>query len=175
MSASWKNSATFTSLKDMMTQRKYYTSNNCTPEVYHLVELDSKPFGTVVEKIICEIFGMGPRTSSENDGVFKDKKFEIKSARYWAGEDDCVWQHLEPDHDYEYVLFVLLDFSGFKIFGIKKSTLMGEELCNVTREKKSKKPVNFQGKQGWWTRKSAILPHLTPINSVDDLEKFVSQ
>lgn len=131
-------------------------------EVIQLVDLESKPFGTESEKIIQEIFNLGPRTSSQNDGTRNGKKIEIKCARYWAGKDDCVWQHLEPEHDYEYAMFGLLDFTGWKIWTIKKSLLMGEL--------RDKKIVTFQGKQGWWTRKSAILPYLTPIHSVEDLD-----
>jgi len=161
-SESWKNTAAFQSIQDKETQIKYYKKMNSSPEVLQLVELDSKPFGSQAEKIITEIFGLGPRTSTQNDATFKGKKIEIKAARYWAGKDDCVWQHLEPDHDYEYALFVLLDFQGWKVWGVKKSHLMGP-----MREQKI---VTFQGKQGWWTRKAAILPHLTPIKSVADLE-----
>ena len=76
--------------------------------------------------------------------VLRQKKIEIKSARYRVGKDDCVWQHLEPDHDYEYAMFTLLDFHGWKVWGIKKTLLMGE-----MREKKI---VTFQGKQGWWVK-----------------------
>jgi hypothetical protein len=41
-------------------------------------------------------------------------------------------------------------------------------------EMREKKIVTFQGKQGWWVTKSAILPYLTPINSRAELEEFVS-
>jgi hypothetical protein len=166
-SESWKASKAFKSIKDKETQKTYYKRMNCSPDVQQLVDLDSKPFGSECEKIICEILNLGKRTSTQNDGTFNGKKIEIKSARYWSGKDDCMWQHLEPEHDYEYALFVLLDFQGFKIWAIKKEKLMGE-----MREKKI---VTFQGKQGWWTRKSAILPYLTAINSVSDLERFVSE
>lgn len=138
--------------------------NSCE-EVLQLVDLESKPFGSESEKIIQEIFQLGPRTSTQNDGTRNGKKIEIKSARYWAGKDDCVWQHLEPDHDYEYALFVLLDFQGWKVWGIKKSLLMGE-----MREKKI---VTFQGKQGWWVRKSAVMQYLTPIKNISDLDVFI--
>ena len=164
-SAHWKNTETFTSIKDKLTQTKYYKEQGASTEVQQLVDLESKPFGSESEKIISEIFSLGPRTSTQNDGTFNGKKIEIKSARYWAGKDDCVWQHLEPDHDYEYVLFALLDFHGWKIWGIKKSLLMGD-----LREKKI---VTYQGKQGWWTKKSAILPHLTPINTKAELRAFI--
>jgi hypothetical protein len=163
--AHWKNTTTFQSIKEKETQIKYYKKMNSCEEVLQLVDLESKPFGSESEKIIQEIFKFGPRTSSQNDGTRNGKKIEIKSARYWDGKDDCIWQHLEPEHDYEYALFALLDFHGWRVWAIKKSLLMGE-----LREKKI---VNFQGKQGFWTRKSAILPYLTPIKSIAELDAFI--
>ena len=138
--------------------------NSCE-EVLQLVDLESKPFGTECEKILAEIFKLGPRTSTQNDGVKDGKKIEIKCARYWGGKDDCRWQHLEPDHDYEYALFGLLDFHSWKVWGIKKSLLMGEM--------RDKKIVTYQGKQGFWVSKSAIISYLTPINTVADLDAFI--
>ena len=164
-SAFWKHTKTFIELKDTETQLKYYTRMNADPEVLQLVALDSKPFGSVAEKMMVEIFKLGPRTSSQNDGTLNGKKIEIKTARYWKGTDDCIWQHLEPDHDYEYVLFIILDFHGWKVWCIKKSLLMGE-----LREKKI---ITNQGKQGWWTRKSVILPYLTPLKTLEDVQGFV--
>jgi hypothetical protein len=166
--SSWKNTKAFKSIQDKETQIKYYKKNNSSEEVLQLVDLESKPFGSVSETIICEIFKLGPRTSSQNDGTRNGKKIEIKSARYWAGKDDCVWQHLEPDHDYEYALFAILDFHEWKIWCIKKSFLMGDEMRN-------KKIVTFQGKQGWWTKKSNILPYLTPIENISELDKFIEE
>jgi hypothetical protein len=161
----WKNTKTFKSIKDKETQIKYYKRMNSCEEVLQLVDLESKPFGSESEKIIQEILNLGPRTSTQNDGTRNGKKIEIKSARYWAGKDDCRWQHLEPEHDYEYALFALLDFHGWKIWGIKKSLLMGE-----MREKKI---VTFQGKQGWWVSKSAIISYLTPIHTISELDAFI--
>jgi hypothetical protein len=161
----WKNTKTFKSIKDKETQLKYYKFMNASEEVLQLVELESKPFGSESELIISEIFHLGPRTSSQNDGTRHGKKIEIKTARYWAGKDDCKWQHLEPDHDYEYALLVILDFQGWKVWCIKKELLMGEL--------RDKKIVTEQGKQGWWTKKSAILPYLTPIKTVAELDAFI--
>lgn len=163
----WKNTKAFKSIQEKETQIKYYTRMKSCNEVLELVDLESKPFGSVSEKIIQEIFKLGPRTSTQNDGTRHDKKIEIKCARYWAGKDDCVWQHLEPDHDYEYALFALLDFHGWKTWIIEKSKLMGD-----LREKKI---VTFQGKQGWWVKKSAVLEHLTTITSVEELDAFIQK
>jgi hypothetical protein len=163
LSTYWKNTAAFTTIQEKETQIKHYKRMNASPEVLELVQLESKPFGSVCEKIISELFGLGPRTSSQNDATLNGKKIEIKTARYWAGKDDCVWQHLEPDHDYDYALFVLLNFQGWKVWCIKKTDLM--DLRG--------KIVTDQGKQGCWTKKSAILPYLTPILTLADLQAFV--
>ena len=161
---SWKNSKAFNAITDKETQIKYYKRNNAAASVLALVELDSKPFGSEAEKILSEIFGLGKRTSTQNDGTFEGKKIEIKTARYWAGCDNCKWQHLEPEHDYDYAMLVLLDFHGFRVWTIQKSLLMGEL--------RDKKVVTFQGKQGWWATKSDLMPHLTPIHTVADLQAF---
>jgi hypothetical protein len=161
----WKNTDTFKAIKNKENQLKYYKKHNSTEEICQLVELESKPFGIICENIIIELFNINHMSSTQNDGIFNGKKIEIKTARYWANKDDCRWQHLEKDHDYEYVLFVLLDFTEFKIWCIKKSLLMGELI--------TKKIVTNQGKQGWWTKKSKILPYLNEINSIIDLEKFI--
>ena len=154
----------FQAMGEKLTQLKHYQANNAAPEILQLVALDSKPFGSEAEGIISEILDLGPRTSSQNDGTKGDKKAEIKAARYWAGKDDCRWQHLEPDHDYDFALFALLDFQGWKVWAIKKSLLMGEL--------RDKKVITFQGKQGWWGTKSALLPYLTPIKTPADLSAF---
>jgi len=164
--ASWKHTKTFQSIKDKETQIKYYKRMGACEEVLQLVDLESKPFGSESEKILQEVFQLGARTSSQNDGTRLGRKIEIKSARYWAGKDDCVWQHLEPDHDYEVALFALLDFQGWKVWAIAKARLMGEL--------RDKKIVTFQGKQGWWVRKSAVLPYLTPIGSAEELDGFIA-
>lgn len=161
----WKHTKAFTS-KRRETQAQYYIRMNAAPEVIELVSLDSKPFGSVSESMMAELFQMAPRTSTQNDGVFEGRKCEIKCARHWGGKDESRWQHLEPDHDYEFAMLALLDFNEWKVWCISKAHLMGE-----LREKKV---VTFQGKQGWWTLKSAIMPYLTPIYGLECLRKFVS-
>lgn len=160
-SDNWKNTVAFKSLKDKETQIKYYKNNNATPEVLQLVELESKPFGSIGEKIISEIFDIKKRTSSQNDGVINGKKIEIKCARYWVGTKDCRWQHLEPDHDYDYVLFCHLDFDRWNVWGIDKKTLFGKL--------RDDKIITYQGKQGWWTKKNDIRPYLKTIYSSEDI------
>lgn len=162
----WRHTSAFKSIDKKETQTSYYIKMKCNDDILKLVKLESKPFGSTVEKIIKEIFKLGPRTSSQNDCTRNGKKIEIKAARYWKGKDDCMWQHLEPEHDYDYVLFVLLDFHGLKVWIVKKTLLM--------QELKDKKILTYQGKQGWWTKKSVIIPYLVPINTTEELDAFIA-
>ena len=163
----WKHTKAFANNLQSETQKQYYTRMNAAPELIDImVSSESKRFGSTSESILAELFQMAPRTSSQHDGVFEGHKCEIKCARYWAGKDECRWQHLEPEHDYEFAMLALLDFHEWKVWCVTKELLMGE-----LREKKV---VTFQGKQGWWTLKSAIMPYLTPIRGLDCLRKFVN-
>ena len=148
-----------------LSQYDYYKENTNDEVILGIVALESKRFGSVSEKLLCNIYEIGQRTSSQNDGVRNGKKIEIKAARRWAGKDNCRWQHLEQEHDYDCALFALLDFGGWKVWGIKKSILFGE--C------KEKNIVTQQGKQGWWCEKNSILPYLTPIYNINQLDDFL--
>jgi phage FluMu protein Com len=162
----WKYSKAFTSLKQKETQLQYYTRMKSCKEILELVILDSKKFGIICEKIIQELFHISSRTSTQNDGIRLGKKIEIKSARYWESKDECKWQHIELKYDYDLILFILLDFDKFKVWAIKKSILISKEL-------QDKKILTPQGEQGWWVCKTEILPYLTPIESIEELDRFI--
>ena len=89
---SWKNTKAFKTIAEKETQLKHYKRMGASAEVLQLVELESKPFGSVAEKMMCEIFGLGPRTSTQNDATLGDAKIEIKCARYWAGKEFSRWR-----------------------------------------------------------------------------------
>jgi hypothetical protein len=163
---SWKNDYMMIKEKYKESQYDFYKRNNAPSEVLDLVSMESKRFGSIGEKIIINIFKLGKRTSSENDGVRKNKKIEIKCARYWSGKIECRWQHLEIDHDYDCVLFVLLDFDGsWKVWAINKSKIIGE-----LREKKI---VTDQGKQGYWCEMSKVKEYCLEIRDINMLDNFL--
>lgn len=168
--SSWRNTKAYRAIKEKETQKMYYRRMSSSEDILQLVDLDSKPFGSESEKILQEIFQLGKRTSSQNDGTRHGKKIEIKSARFWAGKDDCKWQHLEPDHDYEYILFALLGFHEWKVWCCTKEYLMGEL--------RDKKVITYQGKQGWWIQKAHLIKYLHPtkcveITTLHELDNFI--
>jgi site-specific DNA-methyltransferase (adenine-specific) len=156
----WKTKDSYTKFKKSITQYEYYQQNMSSSEVLDLVKLDSKTFGSICENIITEILQLSKRTSTQNDGTKDGVKFEIKTGRFLKGTDDCMWQHIEPDYDYDYLLCCLLNFDKFDVYYISKNTVI--ELIKTEIIKK-------QGKQGYICKKSNMEPYLTKIEKLEDL------
>ena len=166
--SSWNQTNHFKNRKKKPTQIELYVKNNSNTDTLTLVSMANKVFGEeTMEPIIRELFQMSPKENKKHDGIRLGKKIEIKSARWHASGKDCNWQHLEPDYDYEFVLFVLVDFTDLKVWIITKEKLIGEL--------RAKKIVSNQGSQGLTTNKKKIEPYLTPITSTEDLDKFIKE
>ncbi len=164
----WATTKYFQTMKKKPTQLELYVKNNSDADTLTLVSMANKVFGEeVMEPMIRELFQMSPKENKKHDGIRLGKKIEIKSARWHATGKDCNWQHLEPDYDYEFVLFVLVDFTELKVWVITKEKLMGEL--------RAKNIVSKQGEQGWTTNKKKIEPYLTPLSSIDDLDRFIKE
>ena len=56
----WKHTKAYTNNERRETQTQYYVRMNADPAVVELVNLDSKPFGSVSELILAELFQMTP-------------------------------------------------------------------------------------------------------------------
>ena len=160
----WKNTKAILNIKE--TQTEFYKRNQACPEVLKLVDLESKSFGMRCEKIIREMFSLEKATNSQHDAIYNGTKIEIKSARYWGGTMDCKFQHIEPDYDYEYILFVLVEFQDLHIWGMHKSKVKKMIEQGI---------LTLQGKQGYWCKMSSILPHLTLVMSLDSLVQDIKE
>jgi len=165
--ANWTKTTAFSKCSTKDTQVDYYRKNNASPEVIKLVALTPKPFGTEAENIIVESFGLDPRDNTQHDGKLRGKKLEVKCARWHAVGGDCNWLHLEEGHDFQYVIFALLDFQDWKCWIMTKPRLFGE-----MREKGILKK---QGEEGWTVNKCKIEIHLTPIYSQADIIDFMEK
>jgi site-specific DNA-methyltransferase (adenine-specific) len=151
----WKNLKSFSSINYHDTQHAYYEANGASPEILQMVQLNSKKFGSVSENIIKELLNIGPRENTQHDGILDGKKVEIKVGRYLQWSTDCMWQHIEPDHDYEVLVCCLLTFTGWEIYTIDKE-------CILSLIEKG--TIKKQGKQGYLVRRSQIVEHLTQLN-----------
>lgn len=146
------SSSTYQDLNNVIIASEYYSQNGAPDEILKLVVLENRKFGSVIEKLMKEKLCLKKPDSTQHDAKHEQsgKKIEIKSARYWAGGLNCKWQHLEPEYDYDVVIFVLIDFAEIKCWVQKKSVLIPH--------------LTPQGKQGYWctldnlTRANAIIP-----------------
>lgn len=160
----WSQLKSFSSFTEPMSQYEYYSDNNASTQVLKLVKLNSKVFGTICEKIIIELLGLTQRTSTQNDATYTydniTYKFEIKVGRFLQGTDNCMWQHIEPTHNFNYVLLCLLNFDTFDIFYLSK-----DEISELIKSNKIKK----QGSQGYICKKLEIMDY------IHNLDKSVTE
>lgn len=82
-----------------------------SPFVY-LKSLLPKPRGSRYEKITIEVmkkigYDYKPRTSSDNDAIFNDVKYEIKGSMLNINSDNFSFLQIRPDQDYDAVLFAM--------------------------------------------------------------------
>lgn len=150
-----------------ISQYDYYKQNNSSEEILNIVLLNSKIFGTKAEDILKKIFDIGPRTSTQNDGTKFNKKIEIKTSRYWGGKDNYKWQHIEEEHDYEYILFALLDFNKWKCWITKKEFLF--------TYLKQHNLLKKQGTEGWICNGRDVTQYFTEILCVEDFDKYLTE
>lgn len=150
----WKHLECYKNISFNDTQLRYYQDNNASAEILQLVSLNSKKFGSACENIIKEILGISTRLNTQHDGILNGKKIEIKVGRYIQGKQDCMWQHIEPEHDFDELIVCLLTFTGIEMFTLSKDLTI--ELINSGIIKK-------QGKQGYIVKKSQVFKYLTSL------------
>ena len=157
------NTKSFQLYKKKDSQIDFYIKNNSSLDILKLISNESKSFGSLMENIVSDNFALEKRLNSQHDALFGNKKIEIKSARYWANKLDCKWQHIELEHDWDAIIFVLVDFKDVRCWAFQKDNLL---------EMIEKKIITKQGKQGYLCNKSAIEKYLYPINDEKDLQNF---
>jgi hypothetical protein len=105
------------------TQFDYYRERGASDEILKLVTMNNKIYGTgFMEPYIRSHFGMNLPINSEHDGVYMDKKFEIKAPRF-GNMGSYFIQHIKPTHDFDYILIALLQPNGIETFIIRKSDM----------------------------------------------------
>ena len=154
-----KETKAYKNTVNKISQYSYYENNGAAPEILKIVNMESKAFGALIEKVLIEHYELDKRVNTQHDARIGEKKLEIKAARYWAGKDECKWQHIEQGHDYDFILFALVDFNSIKCWIAKK-----EVVCQH---------MTPQGLQGNWVDKSTILQYLTEVTSKEELFEFV--
>ena len=172
--AAFTSTPTYRSLVNStpLTQLGYYIENNASPEILKFVTLSNKAFGEqYMQGIAKDLFGLEKAGHTGHDLQLSGQKIEMKSSR-WGCRGSFKWQHIMQGHEYQYVMFALVDFQDIKFWIIKKDVILAN-------------PSLFQQQggaegQGLWTpcmsarNMSRITDLCTPIHSREDLLRAIS-
>lgn len=96
--------------RDIKHNSKYdfYKKLGACETILSFTKSEGKTFGTDIEKLTIEWFKMNKRINTQHDATLLSRKFEIKSSRYWGNKCNYKFQHLEPEHDFEYLITAVL-------------------------------------------------------------------
>lgn len=152
-----------------ISQLQYYKNNNSIPEVLELIKYNSKTLGSICEKTTIKHFNLIKSNIYDYDAIYDNIKFEIKSSRYWVSVNDWKWQHIMRELQYDYVIFVGIDYTSLRFFIIKKLMLLDlyyQDLDIV------KQQGNGEG-QGLWTNYKKIRIFCKEIFTKFDLLDYI--
>jgi len=159
----------FQNIKTSINQEQYYKNNNAPEDILKIVRMSNKKFGEKMQCIIQELLNLEKSSHTGHDAQKKSMnlKFEIKSSRYGVRSGDWMWQHIMEQHNYDYLIFVGVDFNGFKVYIISKKDFM-----KLRWEGFAKMQGGGEG-QGIWCNCRKIKDYLHEITSQEDFYNFL--
>lgn len=141
------------------TQFDYYHERGASDEILKLVTMNNKTYGSgFMESYIRSHFRMENPINSEHDGVYMDKKFEIKAPRF-GNNGSYFIQHIKPNHDFQYILIALLQPYGIETSIIRKYDIY--------------KHLKLQKGEGYFLYKNEIESIKINVRDEEDLKNFL--
>ena len=160
------------------TQEDHYRGNNSHKNIITLASMGGKTFGARAEAIFRQHLNMRKSPESGWDHIKMDKKIEQKSIRKDKNGHFGAYMHVEPKHDWDYLLVVRMEYKSFTTYIIKR-----ESILHFIENISVYKFISVQGKnngdsyQGYLLKDS--IPdnirqeHYTQINSEQDIIDFI--
>lgn len=108
------------------TQYEYYAANTNDEHILALARIsNAKAYGSLMEKIGDEALGLvHDRSDTQWDSLdHAEKKVEHKGARFGGGDGNIrnpFWNHLKPEHPWDYALLSFLNFQEIEVFYLSK-------------------------------------------------------
>lgn len=96
---------------------------------------------------------------------------EQKSSGHW-GDDDYKWQHVEPNHKWDFLLLCGVDYTDIKFWMMDRETFdkLVEENKITNQGNKEKESA-----QGMWFNYSNVKDQLIPIETDEDIMSFAQK
>ena len=144
------------SFKKPKSQYEYYKLNGSPKDILQYVKLQGKTFGEKYAEGLCqEYFNMDKKTDSSHDHIKLNKTIEQKSARYGKGGEEWKWQHIEMNHNWDYLLICGLEFNGFRFYIATRKVIEFLIIHGViTGQGKKNKIGVAMPQEGYWFTKS---------------------
>jgi hypothetical protein len=112
------------------------------------------------------------KTETEYDHIIRIRNRELyieqKSAGHWS-DADYKWQHIAMDHKWHILLLCGIHYDGVYFWALSRPMARILIAANKITNQGNKKGTSAQG---MWCNYSAILSHLVPIHTNEDLLQF---
>lgn len=152
----------FKAIGNRLSRYEYYNSLGANDQtILRLTEFEGKTFGTLVEKMTIEFFQLQKRKNTQHDAIYDGRTIEIKSSRYWGCSKIYKFQHIEVDHDFDFLLTAVLREWGIEF------RLMSKEAIQPY--------LIRQGKQGNFLESRDAESIGTLINTREDLYNYFNR
>ena len=144
-------------------QYEYYKLNGSPEDILRYVKLQGKTFGEKYAEGICqEYFNMSKKTDSSHDHIKLNKTIEQKSARYGKCGEEWKWQHIEMNHNWDYLLVCGLEFNGFRFYIASRKIIEYLIIQGVItgQGKKNNRGIAVPQEGYWFTKSNFVKQNL---------------
>lgn len=163
------------------TQLQRYEEKLSPEYIRKFISLGGGPkMGTTLEKFarfkfkVLQIRGSGKNTGFDHTFTVGEKVLyvEQKSSGYWRNnkEDDFKWQHVEANHKWNMLLLCGIEYTDVKFWAMNRKTFDNLVTNNKITNQGNKEK---ESSEGMWFFYSHVKDQVTPIESDDDLLRFV--
>ena len=166
--------------KPPKTQLDFYIENHASQEILKYVPIQGKTFGEKYMENLAKIFfNLDPRSDSSHDHKKLNKTIEQKSARYHANGNDWKWQHIEMNHEWDYLMLTGLDFQKIRFYITSRDIVNKLIKKNIITGQGKKNNGQANAQQGYWFSRSdfkdpnKFLDFFKEINSEEELINYI--
>lgn len=111
-------------LKEEIIDERYINS-----PFINLKKISAKQLGSRYEKIVIEVmqklgYNYNPRSSSDNDAIFNNKKYEIKGSMLNKNSNKFSFLQIRPNQDYDKLLFALFYPQKISLLCMSKKNIL---------------------------------------------------
>ena len=129
---------------DPPNQLRWYRNKGAPGDVLTLVKQNNTEFSNACKGIVEQTYGL---KTVPNDVLLvdaRDRKYKVLSVRHQSNGTVGRWQHIQPTHDWDFLVLVVLNVDGLVTYCLSHQHF--EELCEMGVITPQGEPPN----QGYW-------------------------